>query len=248
MPTITVKGKGNYTGTESVTFNILPKSITDHDITADNLTVAYNGKVQKTSPAVYRDGKKLVKTTDYTLSYPYMKEGAYKKAGVYPIVIKGTKNYTGTRTVNVTISQKTMLSKVSVAKIPNQTYKNELVTSSSGIVPEQLHVTYKNKPLVRSTDGGKTGDYTVTYQNNQTIGTATATITAVEGSAYAGSKNVTYKIVGQKLIKAAVDGITAKTYTGSEADVLQNNVKLTLDQKVLQESKAPGVTGDYVVS
>lgn len=248
MPTITVKGKGNYAGTESVTFNILPKSITDHDITADNLTVAYNGKVQKTSPAVYRDGKKLIKTTDYTLSYPYMKEGAYKKAGVYPIVIKGTKNYTGTRTVNVTISQKTMLSKVSVAKIPNQTYKNELVASSGGIVPEQLHVTYKNKPLVQSTDGGKTGDYTVTYQNNQTIGTATATITAVEGSAYAGSKNVTYKIVGQKLSKAAVDGITAKTYTGSEADVLQNNVKLTLDHKVLQESKDHGITGDYVVS
>ncbi|MDE6363448.1 MAG: Ig-like domain-containing protein, partial [Lachnospiraceae bacterium] len=248
MPTITVKGKGNYTGTESVTFNILPKSLTDHDITADNLTVAYNGKVQKTSPAVYRDGKKLTKTTDYTLSYPYMKAGAYKKAGVYPIVIKGTKNYTGTRTVNVTISQKTMLSKVSVSKIPNQTYKNELVTNGSGIIPEQLHVTYKNKLLVQSTDGGKTGDYTVTYKNNRTIGTATATITAVEGSAYAGSKNITYKIVGQKLSKAAVNGITAKTYTGNESDVLQHNVQLTLDNKVLRESKDHGVTGDYVVS
>ena len=95
---------------------------------------------------------------------------------------------------------------------------------------------------IQYAEDGKTGDYTVTYQNNQTIGTATATITAVEGSAYAGSKNVTYKIVGQKLSKAAVDGITAKTYTGSEADVLQNNVKLTLDHKVLQESKDHGIT------
>ncbi len=242
VPTVTVKGKGNYAGTESVTFNILPKSITDHDITADNITVAYNGKVQKTSPAVYRDGKKLTKTADYTLSYPYMKEGAYKKAGVYPIVIKGTKNYTGTRTVNVTISQKTMLSKVTVSKIPNQTYKNELATGGNGIVPEQLHVTYKNKPLVQSTDGGKTGDYTISYKNNKTVGTATATITAVEGSAYAGSKNITYQIVGQKISKASVDGITAKTYTGNESDVFQNNVQLTLGQKVLQENK------DYVVS
>ena len=242
VPTVTVKGKGNYAGTESVTFNILPKSITDHDITADNITVAYNGKVQKTSPAVYRDGKKLTKTADYTLSYPYMKEGAYKKAGVYPIVIKGTKNYTGTRTVNVTISQKTILSKVTVSKIPNQTYKNELATGGNGIVPEQLHVTYKNKPLVQSTDGGKTGDYTISYKNNKTVGTATATITAVEGSAYAGSKNITYQIVGQKISKASVDGITAKTYTGNESDVFQNNVQLTLGQKVLQENK------DYVVS
>jgi hypothetical protein len=39
-----------------------------------------------------------------------------------------------------------------------------------------------------------------------------------------------------------VDGITAKTYTGNESDVFQNNVQLTLGQKVLQENK------DYVVS
>ena len=249
-PTITVKGKGNYAGTETITFNILPKSLNDHDITADNITVAYNGKVQKTSPAVYRDGKKLTHKTDYTLSYPYMQSGAYKKAGVYPIVIKGTKNYSGTRTINVTISQKTMLNKVSVSKIPDQTYKNELVDTLgvSGIIPDKLHVTYKNKPLIQSTDGGKTGDYTVSYKNNRAIGTATATITAVEGSAYAGSKNITYKIVGQKISKASVDGITDKIYTGNESDVQQDNLTLTLDHITLKESKDNGVTGDYIIS
>lgn len=246
-PTITVKGKGNYSGTESVSFNILPKSLNDHDISADNITVAYNGKVQKTSPAVYRNGKKLVNKTDYTLSYPYIKAGAYKKAGVYPIVIKGLNNYSGTRTVNVTISQKIMLSKVSVSQIPDQAYQNELV-NTTGIIPEKLHVTYKNKPLAQSTDGGKTGDYTVSYYNNKAIGTATATITAVEGSAYAGSKKITYKIVGQKINKASVDGITAKTYTGNESDVLQNNLILTLNNTILQESKDNGITGDYLIS
>ena len=246
-PTITVKGKGNYSGTESVSFNILPKSLNDHDISADNITVSYNGKVQKTSPAVYRNGKKLVNKTDYTLSYPYIKAGAYKKAGVYPIVIKGLNNYSGTRTVNVTISQKIMLSKVSVSQIPDQAYQNELV-NTTGIIPEKLHVTYKNKPLAQSTDGGKTGDYTVSYYNNKAIGTATATITAVEGSAYAGSKKITYKIVGQKINKASVDGITAKTYTGNESDVLQNNLILTLNNTILQESKDNGITGDYLIS
>ena len=246
-PTITVKGKGNYSGTESVSFNILPKSLNDHDITADNVTVAYNGKVQKTSPAVYRSGKKLVNKTDYTLSYPYIKSGAYKKAGVYPVIIKGLNNYSGTRTVNVTISQKTMLSKVSVSKIPDQTYQKELV-NTTGIIPEKLHITYKNKPLVQSTDGGKTGDYTVSYHNNKAIGTATATITAVEGSAYAGSKNITYKVVGQKISKASVDGITAKTYTGNKADVQQPGLTLTLHNTVLRESQDNGITGDYLIS
>ena len=46
-----------------------------------------------------------------------------------------------------------------------------------------------------------------------------------EGSAYAGSKKITYKIVGQKINKASVDGITAKTYTGNESDVLVSLVR-----------------------
>ena len=102
-------------------------------ITANHITVAYNGKVQKSAPAVYRNGKKLVNKTDYTLTYPYADSGAYKGAGVYPIIIKGIKNYTGTLTVYETISKKTLLSKVTIAKIPNQTYKNELVDKDTKI-------------------------------------------------------------------------------------------------------------------
>ena len=147
----------------------------------------------------------------------------FRSAGVYPIIIKGIKNYTGTLTVYETISKKTLLSKVTIAKIPNQTYKNELVDKAQniGIIPSQLNVTYKKKPLIESTDGGKTGDYTVRYSNNMAVGTATATITAVEGSDFTGSKSITYKIVGQSISKAKADGITAKTFTRTETDVWQ---------------------------
>lgn len=250
LPTITIKGKGNYSGTETVTFNILPKALTDHDITVDNISIAYNGKVQKSLPSVYRNGKKLTNKTDYILSYPYADTGAYKNAGVYPIVIKGIKNYKGTRTIYQTISKKTLLSKVSIAKIPNQTYKNELVdkTQNIGIIPDTLHVTYQNKPLIQSTDGGKTGDFTVSYTNNMEIGTATATITAVEGSAYTGSKSITYKITGTNISKAKVEGLVSKTYTGIEFDVRQDNVTLTVNNVLLKESKDNGITGDYIVS
>lgn len=249
-PTITVKGKGNYTGTESVSFNILPKSLEEHDICADHITVAYNGKVQKSSPTVYRDGKKLTANKDYTVTYPQTTTGAYKSAGSYPIVIKGKGNYTGTITVYETISKKTMLSKVNIAKIPNQVYQNSVVdkTLNKGIEPEKLTVTYQNTPLVESTDGGKTGDYTVSYTNNMAIGTATATITAVDGSAFAGSKKVTYKIVGTSISKAKVNGITPKTYTGNTTDVMQNGVSLVINDILLKESKDNGATGDYVVS
>lgn len=249
-PTVTVKGKGNYTGTEYVYFNILPKSIEGNDITVEDITLAYNGKVQKSSPAVYWGSKKLTAKTDYTVTYSQTTAGSYQNVGSYPIVISGKGNYTGTITISEKISQKTMLSKVNVAKIPNQVYQNSLVDKAAGkgITPEKLTVTYKNTPLVESTDGGKTGDYTVSYTNNMAIGTATATITAVDGSDFAGSRKITYKIVGTSINKAKVSGITQKSYTGNPEDVKQSNLSLVINDTTLKESKDNGLTGDYVVS
>ncbi len=260
-PTIIVKGKGNYGGTEYVYFDILPKALTDHDITADDVTVAYSGKVIKASPAVYRDGKKLAVNRDYALSYPQTGTGAYSKTGVYPVVIVGKGGYTGRITVYEKITSEVLLSKASVAKIPNQTYSNGQMKEEGGIRPASLSVTYKKQPLVESTDGGRTGDYTVSYRNDAAIGTATATITAVEGSGYAGSKSVTYKIVGTSIAKAKVEGLADKEYVEidnspdaeSYGDIYQKmqqtpgSYTLTLNDRILEESK-DGVTGDYVVS
>ena len=251
-PTITVKGKGNYAGTQQVTFNIIPKALTDTDITADNITVAYSGKVIKSVPTVYRGGKKLTRNTDYTVTYPLTEAGAYKTAGTYPIVLQGKGGYSGTITIRQTITQEVLMSKVSIAKIPNQTYSNELMDKEHCIKPETLKVTYKKQTLVESKDGGLTGDYTVSYTNNTAIGTATATITAVEGSGYAGSKSINYKIVGTSIAKAKVEGITNREYTGYEEDVKQLNEQqdgiytLTLNDVPLTESKDNGLTGDYV--
>lgn len=262
IPTITVKGKGNYTGSQTVSFNIVPKSLMDTDITADDITVAYSGKAIKSAPVVYRAGKKLKKNTDYTVTYPQTGTGAYQTAGTYPIVVTGKGGYAGTITVHETITNDVLMSKVTIAKIPNQTYSNELVKNAgeSGIVPEPLKVTYKKQTLVESTDGGRTGDYTVSYQNNMAIGTATATITAVEGSGFTGSKSITYKIVGTSITKAKVEGLTNKEYTADledvndsgvvEADIRQDegSYTLTLNGQILEESKDDGLTGDYVVS
>lgn len=261
VPTITIKGKGNYSGTETVYFNIVPKALTDTDITADNITVAYNGKVIKSSPTVYRSGKKLSKNTHYTVTYPQTETGAYRTAGTYPIVITGKGGYTGTITVYETITNDILMSKVTIAKIPNQTYLNDRINQTiddgsgrGGIVPEALKVTYRKETLVESTDGGLTGDYTVSYKNNMAIGTATATITAVEGSGYAGSKSVTYKIVGTSIAKAKVEGLENKEYAGNGDEAYQKMLQnpgaytLTLDGSTLTESTDGGVTGDYVVS
>lgn len=244
VPTIVVKGKGNYTGTQEIFFDIVPKALTDTDITADDITAAYSGKVIKKAPTVQRNGKKLVKNTDYTVSYPQTGTGAYQTAGVYPVVISGKGGYSGTITIYETITKKTLMSKVSVKKIPNQIYRNEAVNKDQGIgvMPESLQVTYNGQLLE------KDKDYTVSYRNHMAIGTATATLTAVAGSAYTVSKSVTYKIVGTSIAGAKVEGIEPKIYTGTERDIRQRGYTLTLGEKILTESTDDGKSGDYLVS
>ena len=257
VPTITVKGKGNYTGTQQVTFHIIPKALTDTDITADDIIVAYNGKVIKSVPTVYRNGKKLIRNTDYTVTYPLTEKGAYQTAGIHPIVITGKGGYTGKITVYENITKEVLLSKVNVSAIPKQTYTNEQLKEEGGIRPASLKVTYKKEPLVEGQD------YTVTYSNDQSVGKATATLTAVEGNGYIGSKSVTYQIVGTSITKAKVVGLENKQYVqldqtqGTESaeyektyqEVLQTSgaYSLTLNDRVLVES-TDGINGDYVVS
>lgn len=252
QPTITVTGKGNYAGKETVTFNIIKKSLTDLDIEADDIEKAYTGKVIRQTPVVIRNGKKLKANVDYTVSYPQKGSGAYQKAGTYPIVITGKGGYSGTRTVYETITQDIFLSKASIAKIPDQPYENSRVDKANGrgIEPQELKVTYQGNVLTESTDGGKTGDYTVAYADNGAIGTATVTITAVEGSGFAGSKSARYKITGTSLAKGVVTGIKDREYTGEEADVRQipEELTLTLNGQELEQSRDGGITGDYVIS
>lgn len=257
VPTVTVRGKGNYTGTQQVTFHIIPKALTDKDITADDIIAAYNGRVIKNAPAVYRNGKKLTKNTDYTVSYPLTEKGAYQTAGIHPVVITGKGGYTGKITVYENVTKEILLSKVSVAAIPKQIYTNEQMKQEGGIRPSSLKVTYKKEPLVEGQD------YTVTYSNDQGIGKAAATLTAVEGSGYIGSRSVTYQIVGISIAKAKVTGLENKQYVpmdqsqgtesaayeGTYQEVLQTSgaYSLTMNDRVLVES-TDGVNGDYVVS
>ena len=235
-PTVVIKGKGNYTGTEYAYFNILTKPLTDKDISVDNITTAYNRKLQKSTPAVYRSGKKLSVKKDFTVSYPDTRSGAYTDAGTYPITIEGVGGYSGTLTVYQKITSDILMSKTKVGKIPNQTYDESLVNNGYGMVPETITVTYGNRTL----ENGR--DYSVRYANHLSVGTATAYITAKSGSGFSGTKAVTYKIVGSPISKAVVSGITSKVYTGNENDVLQDNVSLSLDGTALRE----GI--DYTIS
>ena len=169
--TITVKGKGLYTGSKTITFKILGK--------ASGFTVpsiadrTYTGKAIKPSPTIRFNGKKLVKGTDYTLSY-----SNNKKVGKATIIITGKGKYKGTRKVTFRIIGKA--DKFKVASISKKKYTGKEIKPKPTVKFAGKKLTY-----------GK--DYTLSYSNNKKVGTATITI---KGKGYyKGTKKVKFTIV-----------------------------------------------------
>ena len=63
---LTIKGGGNYTGTKTVEWKILPKTIENPTIEVS--TITYNGQAQTPSVTV-KDGATIIPDTQYTVSY-----------------------------------------------------------------------------------------------------------------------------------------------------------------------------------
>lgn len=229
-PTITVKGKGNYTGAATAVFKIFSVDLNDASVSVVTDTIANNHKVQKKAPTLTFSGKRMSVKRDYILSYPAQEDGAYQEAGRYPIQITGVGNFTGTRTVYLEITDKILINKVKSVKIPDQIYKDgeEITLSQTDIV---LYIKSKQEPLVEGVD------YTTAYENNREIGTAAVIITGIGD--YAGTKRLLFKIKGTAIKKAVVIGIEDKVYDGT--DQLQN-ITVKAGDKVLTLGK------DYTVT
>lgn len=237
-PSIIIVGKGNYEGKVTRTFTIAPKDIRDTDVIIDDIAVAYNSKkAQKPTPVVIWNGKKLVVNKDYTVRNADNQEASYKDVGVYTLTVSGIGNYTGERTFRFTITDGILVSKLTVAKIPNQTYD----PSVKEIKPP-LTVKDKSKVLILDED------YTVRYENNTNVGTATAIV--IGKGNYVGTKRVTFKITEvASLNKAKVEltFVNAPVYTGKPINA--NKETVTVNVKLDGETVARTLTKgtDYEV-
>ena len=101
---VTVKGKGNYSGTLTATFTINPLKMKTAVLTLSDTTMTYTGKALKPKVTVTMkvDGKTvtLKKGTDYTVKYT-----GNKKPGTAAVTVTGKGNYTGTLTMSFTITK-----------------------------------------------------------------------------------------------------------------------------------------------
>lgn len=205
-PSVTIIGKGNYSEKHTVYFSIVPADLSD--VTVDDIVLNETGKDIKISPAISLEGKKIKAGTDYVISASVAGDNPItklKNAGKYNLYVVGIGNYVGNKPFRVIITSDVLASKVTIPKIPNQNYDN-----GKSIEPE-VTITYKGQPVNDCFD--------VEFQDNRNVGTATAIITAKDGSGFAGTRKLTFKITGTMIssAKLGLDGkgkIADVTYTG----------------------------------
>ena len=161
-------------------------SISKASVTLSTSIYAYDGKAKKPGVTVKLNGKTLKNGTDYTVSY-----SNNTKVGTAKVTIKGKGNYTGS--VSKTYSIKNNFKKATVSGISTKAFTGKNITQS-------ITVKYNGKTLKKGTD------YTVSYSNNKSIGTATVKI-AGKGS-YTGTITKTFKI---NPAKQEIQKLTAKS-------------------------------------
>ena len=220
-PTVTVTGKGNYTGTAQKKFDITTAALTvtavNKQVTfgddAPQYTVSYDGFVNNETAAV------LGGTLAFACSYVKNQTAA----GTYDITPSGltSSNYDITFTKGTLTVGKKALEDGFIANIASLVY--------NGVAQEPAPVVTFNGMTLE-----KDVDYSVSYENNVNVGTATATVTALANSTkYSGSASKTFSITTAALTvtadnKQVTYGDAAPQYTVSYTGFVNNETAAVL--------------------
>ncbi|MBR1876134.1 MAG: leucine-rich repeat protein [Lachnospiraceae bacterium] len=164
QPSVTVKLKGDYTGSQVLYFKITPLTVSEDTVMMSKAKVSltvkkfdYTGSAIEPEPVVTYKGNSLNKGTDYTVGYKNNTE-----IGTASVVVSGMGDYAGTKTVNFKITGK-------------YTIPADGVTFKSGVNSEPY--TYGGaKPEMTVKVNGRTlkkdVDYKVSYKNNKKLASA----------------------------------------------------------------------------
>ncbi len=193
---VIIKGRGNYTGSLTMSFKITTKELTSPDIAIRVPNAAYSGKPNQyqSNPVITdSDGGILVKNKDYTIeaysagTKKLDKTSNPKEGTVITVTLKGIGSYAGT--VKVTYTLKGISLSKAAIKIAPQSYTGRRVEiKASDITSATIKDGKAKKTLKLGTD------YEIAaYRNNIKKGTATVIFKGIGD--YAGEKAVTFKIM-----------------------------------------------------
>ena len=195
--TVTVVGRGNYTGSMEKTFEIVSSDIS---MDTESISISsvkdqiYTGTEIHPEITVYDHGELLAEGTDYTVSYVNC-----TNAGEATVIITGMKNLEGKKQIHFQILPKSISDHtVANKRIPTKKYTSEAFKPAVNI--------YDTARNSRRLTAGK--DYTCVYYDNVVAGTAKVTVFGTGN--YTGSRSISFKINRVKLSEAMVKGVKLK--------------------------------------
>ena len=195
---VIITGKGNYTGSRTISFTITSRSISNTAITLSESVMEYTGK-QLTPKVTVKDGalkKELISGTDFTVAY-----SSNTNAGTATVTITGKGNYQGTASRTFIITQR------SLSDCTLSLSQYEYTYTGSKIIPTET-VTDNGTALI----AGK--DYTIQYSNHIHTGTAGITVTGCGN--YSGTLTDTFHISPADIAAATITLTSSMAYTGEE--------------------------------
>ena len=180
--TATLRGIGDYVGSTAIAFEIVNKlDLASTSCQVDNCAF-YTGSPITQPVSVYRGHSSLSEGVDYTVTYENN-----INPGCATAVIHGIGNYTGEARCNFSIIRKADYSlsdgnaKLSLSSGNRYVYSyatNTFLYTGSSVTPQAtvyLQVGSTSMKLVEDID------YTVSYSNNNAIGTGFVTVTGING-------------------------------------------------------------------
>lgn len=196
---VTVTGKGNYTGAVDAEFAITPMDISKLSI-EDIPAQVYAGRAVRPEVTIRNGDVVLTAGADYSVEYQD-NEAVTKTAKA---VITGKGNYNGSVTKTFVITA------LSIEDAEISGIADTVVYSGEDIEFSGIKVTVNGIQLANGTD------YTVAYKNNHDVTTDELASVIITGQGnYGGEVSRTFTITAKNIVRCSIDPIGGQIYTGS---------------------------------
>ena len=221
---VTVTGIGNYTGQRTRKFRI--RDVSSLVMTLDEDFFIYDGTPKRPGVKVYNKGTLLTEGKDYVTSY-----SNNVQPGTATATVTGINNISGSKSANFTISREE---------------KTDLSECGASLTPSSfIYDGGEKRPTVTIYNGKdrlvKDVDFLVTYQNNISVGTATAVVEGI--GSYTGSRTLEYTIIAPE--KKDISECTA---TLSQSSYVYDGSAKTPDVTIKSDALTLMKDADYTVA
>ena len=204
---VTVTGKGNYTGTISKSFTIAATNLSTADVKLSAASFTYNGKAFTPSVTVTCNGKVLTNGTDYSVAYTNN-----INAGTSRVTITGIGAYSGVKTVTFRIKRaKATLTPTAAALTLTQSSRKTAVIKRKK-TDGKISLKSSNSKIVKISG---------TSIIPLSPGKATVTITAAQGRNY----NAVSAKISISVRPLPVSSLSLKSSAKGQATASWNQVK-----------------------